>query len=411
MGWNEPGGDRDPWGGSRNQGPPDLDEIFRNLRKQFHRLFGGKSGGPGGPGGGFGVAGVLVVLVVVLVAWLASGFYVVNEGSRGVVTRFGAYAGTVNAGPHWHLPYPMGAVQRVDVERTRTVEIGYHSTSPSTATSVPDEALMLTQDENIVNVQLAIQYRVNNAVEYAFNFRDPDQTLKQLAESALREMIGKNRMEDVLVGTTGKAKDAISRREQLAQNIKALIENTLQRYGRPVNPEAPGVTPVATGDLGPGIEVKRVLVQDIQPPEQVQEAFADAIKAREDAQRYINKAQAYRSKAIPQANAKAVEIDQQARAYKESRIQEANGDTARFLEVLAAYSKAPAVNRERMYLDAMQQVLSKSSKVVVDVPGANPLMYLPLDKLGLGRGNQDRTAVPPSGAAGAADHASSQEAR
>lgn len=410
MGWNEPGGDRDPWGGSRNQGPPDLDEIFRNLRKQFNKLFGGKPGGSGS----FGLAGVLVVLVVLGVAWAVSGFYVINEGSRGVVTRFGAYVSTVGPGPHWHIPYPLGAVRRVDVERTRTLEIGYHSTSPSTATSVPDEALMLTEDENIVNVQLAIQYRVNNAVQYAFNFRDPDQTLKQLAESALREMIGKNRMEDVLVGTTGKAKDAISRREQLAENIKALMEKTLQRYSQPVNPASPGVSPKTPGDMGPGLEVKRVLVQDIQPPEQVQDAFADAIKAREDAQRYINKAEAYRSKAIPDANAKAVQIEQQAKAYKESRIQEANGDTARFLAVLSAYSKAPAVNRERMYLDTMQQVLSKSSKVLVDVPGANPLMYLPLDKMGIGQGGKTpSSAAKAAGAAtaGGTNNTSSGEAR
>ncbi|MGD8428969.1 MAG: FtsH protease activity modulator HflK [Ectothiorhodospiraceae bacterium] len=352
MAWNEPGGgNRDPWSGG-DQGPPDLDEVFRKVKDRIDRLFGGRGAGSGGSGGGFGATGVGLIVAVLVLGWLATGIYIVDQGWRGVVTRFGEYAQTTMPGPHWHLPFPIESVQKVNVEQRRRITIGYEAVSSSRTRPVLSEALMLTQDENIVNVQLAVQYQVSDPARYVFRFRDPDQTLKELTESALREVVGKRNMDFVL--TEGRA--------EVAEQTRVLVQDTLDTY------EA-------------GLQVVEVAIQDIQPPEQVQAAFSDAIKAREDKQRFINEAQAYRNEIIPRAQGEAARILEEAEAYRARVVADAEGDTSRFSQLLTEYSKAPAVTRERLYLDTMEQVLSRSGKVMVDVKSGGPLMYLPLEKI------------------------------
>lgn len=358
MAWNEPGGgNRDPWGGrGGDQGPPDLDEIVRKMQERFGRLFGRRGGGGGGGGGSHGTSsfGIGVVALIALVAWLASGFYIIDQGKRGVVLLFGAYEATTLPGPHWHVPYPVETVKKVDVEQRRYVEVGYRSASgrATKIVPVPREALMLTQDENIVNVQIAVQYQVKDPRAYLFNVRDPEGVLKQVAESAVREVVGKSKMDFVL--TEG--------RSEVVAKTKALMQHILDQYD--------------TGQM-----VVNVTLQDAQPPDQVQAAFADAIKAREDEQRLKNEAQAYANGVIPVARGNAARVLEEANGYKQRVVAQSKGDTKRFLELLTEYDKAPAVTRERMYLDTMQEVLSKSSKVLVDLKKGNNLIYLPLDKL------------------------------
>ncbi|HKK13810.1 MAG TPA: FtsH protease activity modulator HflK [Gammaproteobacteria bacterium] len=357
MAWNEPGGgNRDPWGGrGGDQGPPDLDEIVRKLQDRFGRLFGGRRGGRGGGGpSGSASFGIGAVLVVALLVWLASGFYIVDQGKRGVVLRFGAYSSIAMPGPHWHLPYPVEQVKKVDVEQRRYVEVGYRTASgrANKMVPVPREALMLTQDENIVSVQIAVQYQVKDPRAYLFNVRDPQDTLKQVAESAVREVVGKNKMDFLL--TKG--------RSEVVARTKKLMQSILDQYD--------------TGQM-----VVNVTLQDAQPPDQVQAAFADAIKAREDEQRLKNEAQGYANDVIPKARGKAARALEEANGYKQRVIARSEGDTRRFLELLGEYEKAPKVTRKRMYLDTMQDVLSNSSKVTVDVKNGNNLLYLPIDKL------------------------------
>lgn len=360
MSWNDPGsGNRDPWGGRRgDQGPPDLDELVRKLKERFKRLFGGRGnrggGGEGGPSrGGPGMIGIAVVLALGLIIWLLSGFYIVDQGWRGLVTRFGKYTATTLPGAHWHLPYPIEQVERVNVEQRRRLTVGYNAINPERTRPVLAEALMLTQDENIVNVRLAVQYHVSDPAKYVFNFRDPDQTLKAVTESALREVIGKNNMDFVL--TRGRA--------EVAQQTQAVIENVTERYQL-------------------GLDVVAVVVQDIQPPEQVQTAFLDVIKAREDKQQLISRAEGYRNAIIPQAQGEAARISEQADAYKATVVARATGETSRFEQIASEYAQSPEVMRTRLYLDTMEQVLEKSGKVLIgDRRDGQPLMYLPLDRM------------------------------
>lgn len=356
MSWNEPGrGNRDPWGGSGNQGPPDLDEVVKKLRGKFGALFGGKgsSGGSGGDSGsGMGAAGIGIVAAIVAVIWLASGIYIVDEGWRGVELRFGQYVRTTTPGPHWHPPYPIGSVERVNVEQRRVAEIGYQSVSAGRSQQVPRESLMLTQDENIVDVRLAVQYQVSDSMAYLFNFREPDQALKQVAESALREVVGKRRMDFVL--TEGRA--------EVAQETHSLVSSTLARYGV-------------------GLQVVSVDIQDVQPPEQVQGAFEDAIMAREDEQRKINQANAYRNEILPRAQGEAARIREEAEGYRQQVVALAEGESSRFVAQLEEYTQAPEVTRERLYLDAMTGILGRTSKVMIDGGAGNPMLYLPLDRL------------------------------
>ncbi len=365
MAWNEPGGNnRDPWsgggGGRGNQGPPDLDEVIRKLRAKFEGLFGGSGGrsagngqsGSGGTPRAPGSKGILIIVGVLLAGWILSGIYIVDEGTRGVVTRFGAYQSTAMPGPHWHLPYPIEAIETVDVSSRRRITVGYQAVSAQQTRPVLSEALMLTEDENIVNVQLAVQYQVSDAAQFIFEFVDPEQTLKELTESALREVVGKRQMDFVL--TEGRA--------EVAQETRDLITETIGLYDA-------------------GIEVVEVVIQDVQPPEQVQSAFEDAIKAREDRERLINQAEAYRNEVIPQAQGQAARVREEALAYQAQTVQQAEGDASRFTQQYDEYSKAPEVTRDRLYLDTMQRVLGNSGKILIDVDGSQPLMYLPLDRM------------------------------
>ncbi|MBU1192626.1 MAG: FtsH protease activity modulator HflK [Gammaproteobacteria bacterium] len=357
MAWNEPGGNKDPWGGrGGDQGPPDLDEIVRKMQDKMGGLFGGRKGGggrSGGNGGGFLPIGVIAVVGVVV--WLLFGLYIVEEGKRGVELRFGQFTMITMPGLHWHAPYPIEQVELVDVEQRRFVEVGYRSAVGGGSVgqqTVPREALMLTQDENIVDIRVAVQYQVKDAREYLFNVRDPDATLKQATESAIREVIGKSKMDFVL--TEGRAEVAIQ--------VKTLIQSTLDIYNA-------------------GLLITTVNLQDAQPPEEVQGAFVDAIKAREDEERQKQEAQAYSNDIIPKARGAAARVLEEATGYKLSVIAKAEGEASRFSQMLTEYAKAPEVTRKRLYLDTMETVLANSNKVTVDVSKGNNLLYLPLDQM------------------------------
>jgi len=358
MAWNEPGGqkDKDPWGDqNKDQGPPDLDEVVRKMQEKLGGIFGGKRGGGSGGGGFKGAsAGIGIIALVIVVLWAATGLYTIEEGNRGVVLRLGKYLETNEAGLHWRIPYPIDTVEVVNVEEIRNVEIGYRSAGGTGQgiQTVPREALMLTQDENIIDIKLAVQYQIKDAKDYLFNVRNPDQTLHQATESALRETIGKSKMDFVL--TEGRS-EIVSRTEEITQDI-------LDRYGS-------------------GLMITSVNMQDAQPPEEVQGAFNDAIKAREDRDRLKNEAEAYANEVLPQARGQSARMLEEANAYKSQVVAQAEGEASRFTQLLTEYKKAPVVTRERLYLDAIEEVLDKSRKVMLDVEGGNNLLYLPLDRI------------------------------
>ena len=350
MAWNEPGGNgsngsKDPWGnkGGNQDGPPDLDEVFKKLNEKVTSIFGGKGGRSGGGSGASvgGSKGFGFIATILVVLWAASGIYIVDEGRQGVVLRVGAFDRITDPGPHW-FPRFIEKVEIVDVDRVRSINIG----------AISHESLMLTQDENIVDIQFAVQYKVSNARDYVFNVRDPDTTLRQVTETAMREVVGKNNMDFVI-------KDG---RVQVATRTKDLMKEILDSYKT-------------------GLVVTNVNMQNAQPPEQVQHAFSDAVKAREDKERLVNEAEAYSNDILPRARGKAARMGQEAAAYRDEIIAKANGETERFLKVLTQYKKAPVVTRERLYLEAMESVLGNSNKVMVDVKKGNNLMYLPLDRL------------------------------
>lgn len=347
MAWNDP-----QWG-KKNEGPPDLDELWRRFNEKLNSLFGGKKGGangqkPGGSGPGAGSLGILAA--VVLVIWFASGFYIVNEGERGVVLRFGKFVETTQPGPRWHLPWPVEAVELVNIEQVRTVEVGYRNNVKS---KVLKESLMLTDDENIIDIQFAVQYTLKDPEDYLFNNRSPDDAVLQAAETAIREIVGKSKMDYVLY----------EGRADVAARATKLVQDILDRYKT-------------------GINISKVTMQNAQPPQEVQASFDDAVKAGQDRERLKSEGQAYANDVIPKARGMASRLLQEADGYKQSVIANAEGEASRFKQVLAEYSKAPGVTRDRLYLDMMQQVLSSTSKVLVDSSkGGNNLLYLPLDKL------------------------------
>jgi membrane protease subunit HflK len=393
MAWNEPGGSKgkDPWGtqGDR-QGPPDLDDIVRKLQEKFNRLFGGKRGGRGtGSGRPMAFGGVGVIAAIVVLLWGLSGTYTIHEGSRGVVLRFGKYHETTEAGLHWHLPYPVETVEVVNVEEIRTAEIGYRSgLGGQGSRTMAREALMLTQDENIIDIKLAVQYKIKDAKDYLFNVVNPDLTLHQAVESALRETIGKSKMDFVL--TEGRS-EIVARTETLTQEI-------LDRYQT-------------------GLLVTSVNMQDAQPPEEVQDAFNDAVKAREDEDRLRNEAEAYSNDVLPKARGQAARMLEEANAYKSQVIAEAEGEASRFTQILNEYKQSPEVTRERIYVDAVKSILSNTSKVMVDLKGGNNLLYLPLDRLLSPDGKAAATASLPDSAgtrsapASAGDEATADRSR
>lgn len=364
MGLNDP-----QWGKNKgDSGPPDLDDVLKNVNKKISDIFSKKGGngggnrkGPEGDGSAphMGSKGITVIVMMLVVVWIASGFYIVNEGQRGVVLQFGAYSETTQAGLRWHVPYPVEAVELVNVAQVRTVEIGYRNNVRS---KVLKESLMITDDENIVDIQFAVQYILNSPQDFIFNNRAPDEAVLQAAETAIREMIGKSKMDYVLY----------EGREDVAAGAQVLMQNILDRYEI-------------------GISISRVTMQNAQPPEQVQAAFDDAVKAGQDRQRQRNEGEAYANQVIPVAAGNAARLLEESRGYKERVVASAEGDANRFEHILVEYAKAPDVTRERLYLDTMQEVLSNSSKIVVDQKNGNNLLYLPLDRLGQMR---DHSSMP-----------------
>ncbi|MCX7109712.1 MAG: FtsH protease activity modulator HflK [Proteobacteria bacterium] len=350
MSWNEPGGNKkDPWSGrDQQETPPDLEEVMRSLREKL----GGMFGGGGSDLGGNSKNTLILLIAVPLVIWGLTGIYIVDEGSRGVVTRFGKYMETTQPGPHWRLPAPIESHTIVNVEQQRFIEVGYRSNNRQQASqSFSKEALMLTQDENIVDVRLSVQYQIKDAKNYLFNLSDPDTTLRQVTESAERGVIGKNTMDFVL--TEG--------RSSFADEMKVEIQKILDDYNA-------------------GIRVMAVSVKDAQPPEEVQSAFEDAIKAREDEQRLKNEAEAYANEVIPKARGAAARLTEESEGYKLKLIAKAKGEAGRFEQLLTEYLKAPEITRERLYLDTMEAIFDKTNTVLLDVKGGNNMIYLPIDK-------------------------------
>ncbi len=350
MGLNDP-----QWGNKNNSGgPPDLEELLRKLNAKVAALMGGKGkGGPGGSGGGPAMPGLggglgLIAAIAALI-WLGSGFYIVDASQRGVVLRFGKLVETTQPGPRWHLPFPVETVEIVNLSQVRTVEVGYRD---NVKNKMPKESLMLTDDENIIDIQFAVQYFLKDPSDYLFNNRTPDENVRQAAETAIREVVGKNKMDFVLY----------EGREQVAAAATKLIQDILDRYKS-------------------GIVVSKLTMQNAQPPEQVQAAFDDAVKAGQDRERQKNEGQAYANDVVPRARGTAARLIQESEGYKQSVIANAEGDASRFRQILVEYEKAPAVTRDRMYLDMMQQVMGNVSKVLVDQKNGNSLLYLPLDKL------------------------------
>ena len=345
------------WGKKNNEGPPDLDEILRKLQQKISGLLGfrGRASGSNPPpagGGHMGAAvggGVIMVILLIVAVWLASGFYIVDEGRRGVVLRLGKYLETTMPGPRWHVPYPIESVEVVNVAQVRTVEVGYRGNPKN---KQPQEALMLTDDENIVDVQFAIQYTLKSPEDYLFSNKNPEDNVLQAAETAIREVVGKSKMDFVL--SQG--------RSEVSARVKVLMQQILDRYKT-------------------GINITTVNLQGVGAPEQVQPAFEDVVRAQQDRERFKNEGQAYANDVVPRARGIAARLIEEANGYRQSVISTAQGDASRFRQILAEYEKAPQVTRERMYLDTMQQVLSATSKVIVDQKGGQNLLYLPLDRI------------------------------
>jgi len=339
MPWNEPGKDKDPWGNRNNEGPPDLDELLKNVKDKFGGLFGGGNGKiPKLPTGSRNLSGIAgFVIIALLIVWALTGIYIVDEGWRGVETRFGTRTIVTQSGPHWHIPWPIEDVELVNVSAIRTTR---------------SDSIMLTGDENIVLMSLEVQYNVKNAQDFAFEVRDPDLTLRQVAETAIRTVVGNNDFDSII--TEGRA--------IIGSETKQIMQQILDSYST-------------------GLNVLTVNMGEAQPPEEVQDAFEDAIKAREDEQRIINEANAYRNDIVPKARGDGEGLLEQAAAYKTRVVKSAQGETSRFNQLLTEYQLAPEVTRERLYIDTIESVMSASPKVMIDIENGNNLMFLPLDQL------------------------------
>ncbi len=346
MAWNDSGGNsggkrNNPWGGGGNkpdQGPPDLDEVVRNIQRRLSALFGGSGGarpaGPTGAGRGFGIGTIILVLVAI---WAFTGLYQVDAAERGVVLRFGKHVATTMPGLRWHMPWPIETRQLVNIQ---TIE------------SFNETTRMLTADENLVDINLEVQYRRATPLDYVFNVEAPDATLREVSESAIREIIGRSKLDYVLE----------SGRLDIVVRTKELIQRTIDAYKT-------------------GIEVTSVNLQDVKVPNEVASAQADAIRAREDRDRFSLEAQAYANDIIPRARGGAVRQVQEAQAYRSRKIAEAEGEAQRFTKLLVEYEQSPAVTRERLYIETLEAVLASSNKVVLDADGSGNLLYLPIDKL------------------------------
>jgi membrane protease subunit HflK len=374
MAWNESGNGRNPWDKGRNEGPPDLDRIVREWQQRLSGWLRGGRGprgvgpsGSGGSGAGAPGGGVLAAVAgLVVLGWLATGFYRVDDAERGVVLRFGEYVETSQPGLRWHLPWP---VERVELINTSEI--------------IPfsQQTRMLTADENIVVVDLVVQYRRADPVKYLFNVRDPEATLRDVSESAIREVVGKSQLDFVL----------LEGRTEIAVNTEKLIQQTLNEYDA-------------------GMLVTKVNLQDANFPSQVEAAVQDAIKAREDRERLSFEAQAYANDIVPRARGEAVRRKEEAEAYKARVVADAQGETARFIQVAEEYRQAPEVTRRRLYLEALEEIYGRSNKIILDAKGSGNLLYLPVDKLleqqrgggGTAGAAPRNGAVPESPAASAA---------
>ena len=345
MAWNEPNGNKDPWGRKRDNNS-ELDDIVKSFTKFFNDFF--KSSGSSGSGNTPSKKNVGILAGVIVAIYFLSGVYIVNDGERGVVLQFGKFVTITGPGPHW-VPRVIQKYEIVDVSKIRSVQ---------------QRAVMLTEDENIVSVNFAIQYDIKDASNFIFNLRDPDETLRASGESAIREVLGKNKMDFVI--TEG--------REAIAASTKSLLQVVLDDYDS-------------------GINVQSVNILEAQPPEQVQDAFADAIRAREDEQRYINEAVAYSNEIIPLARGEAKQILEEAKAYKVKLIKSAEGEALRFKQLFAEYEKSPVVTRERLYLESVESVLGNTTKVMIDLEGGNNLLYLPLDKILEDKRSDDKSSI------------------
>ena len=383
------GNDRGPRRGP-NQGPPDLEELWRDWNRKLGGLFGGiknagrgisggGSGGGNGPGGGFqpdmksaGI-GVSLIAAVVLLIWLGTGFFIVQEGQQAVITQFGKYKSSVGAGFNWRLPYPIQRHELIFVTQIRSVDVGRDTVMKATGLR---ESAMLTEDENIVEIKFAVQYRLSDARAFLFESKNPGEAVVQAAETAVREVVGKMRMDSALS----------EERDQIAPRVRTLMQKILDRYKV-------------------GIEVVGINLQQggVRPPEQVQAAFDDVLKAGQERERAKNEAQAYANDVVPRAVGSASRLKQEADAYKARIVAQAQGDAQRFKSVLVEYQKAPQVTRDRMYLDSMQQIYSNVTKVMVDSKQGSNLLYLPLDKIMQMTGAADAAATSaPASAATAA---------
>ena len=363
MPWNEPGrgsggnggGDRDPWKGGGGQQPPDLDEVFANVQRRLKKIMGGggdggssREGGSGSGGPSLGGIGLLIgLLLVIWIAW--NSVHIIDEAERGVVLRFGEHVRTLTPGLNFTLPRPIDMVERVNVTRVRSLE---------------SSSRMLTGDENLIELAFAVQYRVFQPENFLFNVQEPEEALGHAADSAMREIVGTNNMDFILeIG-----------RGQIALDTQALLIEILER-------------------LDAGIELTSFNLQEVRPPAQVRAAFDDVVRAREDQIRFANEAQAYANQVVPEARGRAARVLEEAQAYREAIIARSTGDADRFVAILAEYTRAPEVTRERLYLETMERVLGRAAKILMDVEASGNIFYLPLDGL---RGGTTGTAPPPA---------------
>ena len=338
------------WNDDNNQTPPELDEVIKDFKNKFNSTFGGKSSGNSGASkaakGSF-----KYIFILAFIVWMATGIYIIDPAERGVVLRFGAFQTSTTQGPHWHIPYPVESVYKVNVEQVRSAEIGFRNAQNSYSGGVSSESLMLTRDENMVDVKLAVQYKIADAQAYLFNVLNPELTLSHVVQSIIRQVVGDNTMDFVL--TTG--------RDQVAQEVKTASQALINDYGL-------------------GIQITAVTMQDAQPPVQLKAAFDDVVKAREDEQRYINEARAYANDIVPKARGASQRLLAEAEAYKSEVVSKSEGEAYRFTQILTEYTKAPGVTKERLYRETLEDVLSNTNKVIVD-SNSNSLMYLPIDQL------------------------------
>ena len=347
---------------NQEEGPPDLDELLNDLRKKIGRIFGKKetdqktpksSGVNPTPNSGNDQLPLVPILLIVVLLWAATGFYIVDQGSRGVVLRFGKNTEVTMPGPRWHIPYPIESAEVVNLEQVRTIEVGYRSAGDAAARSKElRESLMLTDDENIIDLQFAVQYNLKSVEDFLFNNRSAESSVRGAAETAIREIVGKSKMDFALY----------EGREEIAVKAKKLMQEILDRYNT-------------------GINVTSVTMQNAQPPEQVQASFDDAVKAKQDLERQKNEGQAYANDIIPKAKGTASRLTAEAQGYRLRVENEAKGNASRFEQILTQYNRAPEVMRDRLYIEAQEQILSSVSKVFIDQKNSNNLLYLPLDKL------------------------------